>query len=58
MKKWGRIAWDGLVMFKWEILIHPWEKNEFIQVERTNKKKKDNERQKIMLIELIKKSTC
>ena len=36
IKRWGRVAWHGLAMFKGEWLMHRWE-SELIQVEEMKK---------------------
>ena len=49
MKRWGRFAWDGWVMFKWEQLMRQWEKMSWFKL-RKWKKKKCRGRLKIKLI--------
>ena len=41
MKIWGRVVWDGSIMFKWERWIHRWEKNELTHIERRKNVKED-----------------
>ena len=54
-KKWGRVIWDGLVIFRGELLMHQWERVSWINLRE--QKKKCRRRPKITLMEVVKR-TC
>ena len=52
MKRWGRVAWDGLIMFRGARLMHKWERVSWFKLKEW---RNVEENQKTKLVELVKK---